>query len=76
MNEVFWKDVKVTGLSPLSCPPKIIAGSGRDHTMTMAKIDLYVTHAVANTLSQDDIKSLSCQSFFIPTHELQLLSVM
>ena len=76
MNEVFWQGVKVTGLSPLSCPPKIVSGSGKDHSMTMAKIDLYVTHAVANTLTQDDIRSLSCQSFFIPLHELQLLSVM
>ena len=76
MNETFWQGVKVTGISPLSCPPTIIGGSSCNHTMAMAKIDLYVTHAVANTLTQEDICSLSCQSYYILMHDLQLLSVM
>ena len=73
MNEGFWPGVKITGLSPLSCPPKFAKGSGKDHNYAMARAEFL---CATNSLSEQDIKDLSFQSFFIPTKTLQFFTVM
>lgn len=73
MNEGFWQGVKITGISPLSCPPKFSKGSGKDHNYAMARAEFL---CATNSLSEQDIRDLSFQSFYIPTKTLQFYTVM
>ena len=73
MNEGFRKGCKITGLSPLSCPPKYAIGSGKDHNFAMARAEFLTA---TNSLSEQDIRDLSFQSFYIPNKTLQFYTVM
>ena len=73
MNESFWPGVKITGISPLSCPPKHAKGSGKDHSYAMAGAELLMS---TNSLSEQDIRNLSFQSYFVPEKTPQLFTVM
>ena len=73
MNEGFWQGVKITGISPLSCPPKFSKGSGKDHNYAMARAEFL---CATNSLTEQDIRDLSFQSFYIPTKTLQFYTVM
>ena len=73
MNESFWPGVKITGISPLSCPPKHAKGSGKDHSYAMARAELLTS---TNSLSEQDIRNLSFQSYFVPEKTPQLFTVM
>ena len=67
MNEGFFKDCKITGISPLSCPPRYAKGSGKDHNFAMARAEFL---CATNSLSEQDIRDLSFQSFYIPNKTL------
>ena len=73
MNEGFFKGCKITGISPLSCPSRYAKGSGKYHNFAMARAEFL---CATNSLSEQDIRDLSFQSFYIPNKTLQFYTVM
>ena len=74
MNQMFQHGTKVTGISPFSCPPMDAQVAKGTYHLTRAKIE--AGEAVTHTLTEEDLKVITQQHFFVPTDQLEFLAVL
>ena len=74
MNSMFQDGTKVTGISPFSCPPMDVHTSKGSYHLARAKIE--AGESVTHTLTEEVLKLITLQSFFVPSDQLEFLVVM
>jgi hypothetical protein len=74
MNSMFQDGTKVTGVSPFSCPPLDAHSSKGSYHLARAKIE--AGESVTHTLTEDDLKLITQQNFYVPSDQLEFLVVM
>ena len=74
MNSMFQDGTKVTDISPFSCPPMDAHASKGFYHLARAKIE--AGESVTHTLTEEDLKLITLQNFFVPSNQLEFLVVM